>query len=276
MKKILGLVVSQRKMGNSEVLVKEIMNSIPEECNRELIRLTDLKLQPCNACYRCLQPGKECLIKDDYNFVMNKIKDADAVIIGVPVYLLGPHGTYKMLTDRLMGSEHLAEFTRDKPCVVVMPYGIQGWMGYSQAAALVLPRTLKMRLVDVWQPHAALPGEAVLNSDSLEYAQALGRDLFSGRTYQPGPRSCSLCGSDFLKLLPDNRVECPVCSAQGILKDDNLPDFTGADFCRFSDKDMAEHLHWLVSTKKRFMAERDNLKTIQKNYRDMNWWVKPE
>lgn len=73
MKKVLGLVVSNRKLGNSEILVKEIMGNIPEECNRELIRLTDLEIKPCKACYRCLQPDNACPVRDDFNFVIGKI-----------------------------------------------------------------------------------------------------------------------------------------------------------------------------------------------------------
>lgn len=42
MKKILGLVFSNRRLGNSEILVKEIMRSIPDDGSRELIRVTDL------------------------------------------------------------------------------------------------------------------------------------------------------------------------------------------------------------------------------------------
>ncbi len=67
MKKVLGLVVSNRKLGNSEILVKEILSNIPEECNRELIRLTDLEIKPCKACYRCLQPDSDCAVGDNFN-----------------------------------------------------------------------------------------------------------------------------------------------------------------------------------------------------------------
>jgi len=91
MKKILGMVISPRKLGNSEILVKEIMSSIPEKCELQLIRLTDMKIDYCRACYHCLQPDVECPIDDDFNFVMKKIMEASALVIGVPVYLLGLH-----------------------------------------------------------------------------------------------------------------------------------------------------------------------------------------
>lgn len=275
MKNVLGLVISHRRLGNSELLVKEIMSSIPEDCNRELIRLTDLNIQPCKACYQCLQPDSDCVLKDDFNDIMNKIKEADALIIGVPVYFLGPHGYYKMLSDRLVGAERYWEFTKDKPCVIVMPYGTMGWEGYSKAASLVMPKLLKMKILDCWQVHATLPGESLLTPDHLQYAQTLGQDLFNGREYNFGIRECPYCGSDLFRLLENNQLECPICGAKGILKNDNIPDFTDSNYCRFGENEMEEHfLVWLVEMKHRFTAEKEHLKELQAGYRDKDWWIK--
>ena len=211
MKKVLGLVVSNRKLGNSEILVKEIINNIPEECNRELIRLTDLEIKPCKACYRCLQPNNACPVRDDFNFVIEKIREADALIIGVPVYFLGPHGYYKMLTDRLLGSQNYSQDTQGKPCIIVMPYGSEGWEGYSKIACMVMPKLLRMKLVDCWQIHASLPGESLLNPENISYARALGRELLNGRKYHDESKECTICGSDLFRLINENQVECPIC-----------------------------------------------------------------
>ncbi|MGE5398487.1 MAG: flavodoxin family protein [Chitinophagales bacterium] len=276
MKKVLGLVISHRRLGNSEILVKEIMGSIPEDCDRELIRLTDLRIEPCRACYRCLQPDNACPVKDDFNFVIEKIKTADALIIGVPVYFLGPHGYYKMLADRLVGAQNNAKDTQGKPCVIVMPYGTIGWEGYSKAASMVMPRLLRMRLVDCWQVHATLPGESLLKPENIRYARALGRELFSGLEYHPGSRECSFCGSDLFRLLPENQVECPICGARGSLINDGIPDLSNSDYCRFSDQEMDEHFKgWLLETKRRFADEKDHLRKLQKAYTDKSWWITP-
>lgn len=277
MKKVLGLVISHRKLGNSEILVKEIMRSIPGEYSLELLRLTDLKIDPCKACYRCLQPDTPCPTKDDFNYVIDKIKSADALIIGLPVYILGPHGYYKMLIDRLLGAENYAQYTEGKPCVIVNSYGLQGWQGYSKAAALTLPRFLRMKVIDCWQVQAALPSESLLNPANLEYARSLGRDLFSNREHAPGIRDCQLCGSDLFRLLPDRKVECPICGAQGVLDSDNQPVFTDSAYYRFSQHAMEEHFKvWLVEMKNKFLAEKDNLKEVQKGYKDLDWWSKPQ
>jgi len=275
MKKVLGLIVSQRRTGNSELLVKEIMSSIPEDCHKELIRLTDLKIEPCKACYKCLQADQDCPIKDDFNFVLNKIKEADAVIIGVPIYILGPHGYYKMLIDRLLAAEKYAPYAEGKPCVIVIPYGIKGWEGYSKAASLTMPRMLKMKLMDCWQVHSALPGESLLNTENVKYARSLGMGLFDGHEYNSGSRECTHCGSDLFRLLEGNRVECPICGSQGILKNNNIPDFTDSKYCRFSNKGMKEHFEWLSEMKHRFFSEKGRLKEVQKVYANKDWWIKP-
>jgi len=277
MKKILGLVISRRILGNSELLLKEIMSHIPEKCTLELIRLTDLKIDPCQACYRCLQPEAPCPLPDDFNFVLDKIKEADALLIGMPVYILGPHGCYKMLTDRFVGAENYTKFTKDKPCVLVIPHGTKGWEGYSKAASLALPRLLKMKIVDCWQPNITLPGEGLLDPGVKDYARDLGQNLLGGRVYGPDVRACSLCGSDMVRLLPQNNIECGICGAQGILKDDNIPDFSQAEYYRFGDSEMEEHFtSYLVEMKQRFLREKDRLKEVQKAYKGLDWWVRPE
>lgn len=276
MKKILGLIFSLRKLGNSEILVKEIMGSIPEPCTLEMLRMPDLQLKPCNACYRCLQPDAACPLDDDFNFIMEKVKAADALILGVPVYILGTPAMYKMLTDRLVGTGNYFEHTRGKPCLIVMPYGTQGWEGYARMAALVMPRMLQMKVVECWQVLATLPGESLVNRDNLHYAQGLGAALFRGREYQPGARDCQVCGSDLLRLLPGGKILCPICGAEGILKADGIPDFSAATYNRFGHEEMEEHfMIWLVNMKQKFRDVKDQLKELQAGYREKDWWIKP-
>jgi len=275
MGKLLGLVVSHRRLGNSEILVKEIMRRVPGEWERELIRLTDLDIRPCRACYTCLAQGR-CNIDDDFAFALERVKEADALIVGVPVYILGPHGCLKMFTDRLLGAGRYVEGTRGKPCVVVMPYGVNGWLGYARTAALVLPRLLQMKLVDFWAVHAALPAEAVLDRGNLHRAGEIAARLFAAGGESRGPGECPNCGSDLFRLLPGGGVECPLCGTRAVLGPDGRPVLDGDDPGRFEPGRMREHfLGWLVEMKEKYRAEREGLKEAQKPYRPMDWWVIP-
>ena len=63
------------------------------------------------------------------------------MIIGVPVYLLGPHGSYKMLCDRFVGAEHMSKYSEGKPCVIVMQYGTKA-ISFAKLSAPYTPQSL--------------------------------------------------------------------------------------------------------------------------------------
>ncbi len=274
MGKLLGLVVSARRLGNSEVLVKEIMSRVPGEWERELIRLTDLSIEPCKACYTCLS-GVSCKLNDDFGFVLERVREADALVIGVPVYFLGPHGYLKMFTDRLLGAGHWVRDTRGKPCAVVVPYGVAGWLGYSRIAALTLPRFLQMKVVDCWAVPAALPAQGVLAPGHLARAGEIAAALTGRAGERRGPLECAGCGSDLFRLLPGGGVECPLCGVRAQVNASGQLEY-GRAGGRFEPEQLREHfLDWLVGMKEKYRVERDRLKEAQRPYRSMDWWVKP-
>ena len=59
--KVLGLLASHRRMGNSEVLIRVALKAAEREgAETELIRLTDLEIRPCKGCMACIFKG--CLV----------------------------------------------------------------------------------------------------------------------------------------------------------------------------------------------------------------------
>jgi len=182
-----------------------------------------------------------------------------------------------MLIDRLVGIENYNKHTEGKPCVVVISYGRKGWEGYSRAASLVMPLLLRMKLIDCWQVHAALPGESLLDQNNMNYARSLGVNMFCGSSYPSGTKVCPRCGSDLFRLLLTDRIECPICGAQGILKSGNIPNVSNSEYYRYGPQEMEEHFReWLREMKLKFPKERDKLSVIRKIYEHKNWWIKPE
>jgi hypothetical protein len=176
-----------------------------------------------------------------------------------------------------VGSFNYASRTADKPCVVVIPYGTIGWQGYSRATATILPRLLQMRILDCWEVHATLPAESFLNPANVAYAQKLGQTIFTAPDYTPATRECIQCGSDLFRLLPDNRIECPICGAQGILGQDNTPNFAGSSYNRFGAHEIDEHFKgWVGGMKRKYWQDKEKLHEVQKVYKEPKWWIKPE
>jgi len=98
--KILGIVCSPRKEGNTEILVREALAGAAEKgAETELLHLADLKISPCTACEACSETG-ECIIEDDMKEIYPKLLSADGIIIGTPVYFWTVSAQAKLLMDR--------------------------------------------------------------------------------------------------------------------------------------------------------------------------------
>ena len=84
--KVLGLVASYRRLGNTEILVKEaLMGAEAEGAEVEILRLTDYEIQPCRGGALCLFGTKLCHIQDDLNYLLDKMNESDAIILGTPI-----------------------------------------------------------------------------------------------------------------------------------------------------------------------------------------------
>ena len=52
--KVLGIVGSNRRGGNTETLVREVLDTAAQKgVKTELVFLSDFQLSPCNACHVC-------------------------------------------------------------------------------------------------------------------------------------------------------------------------------------------------------------------------------
>ncbi|MBI2287804.1 MAG: flavodoxin family protein [Chloroflexi bacterium] len=84
--KVLGLCCSPRKNGNTEILVTEALAGAQEAgAETELVSVAGKELMPCDACDACLKTFK-CHIKDDMQSILDKLLQADGIIIGSPTW----------------------------------------------------------------------------------------------------------------------------------------------------------------------------------------------
>ncbi|MBO5656663.1 MAG: flavodoxin family protein, partial [Agathobacter sp.] len=110
-----------RKMSNTDVMLKEVLLKCQEAGHEiQFIRPDDLNIHPCVGCCACVGSiisgrGKgECIFKDDFHIVEKAFYEADAVIVGSPVYETSPTGTFKTFCDRMGPSHDLAFLTESQ------------------------------------------------------------------------------------------------------------------------------------------------------------------
>ena len=98
--KVIGIVGSPRKNGNTEMLTAHTLKAIAEEgLDTELIPLAGLDIGPCDACDVCRQEER-CPIEDDLFPIYLKMKAADGIILASPVYFGSATAQIKGLMDR--------------------------------------------------------------------------------------------------------------------------------------------------------------------------------
>ncbi|MBO5244815.1 MAG: flavodoxin family protein [Selenomonadales bacterium] len=98
-KKVLILSGSSRKEGNSDLLCDEFLRGAKEAGHDvEKIRVAEKNIGFCRACYAC-KSGK-CVIEDDMADVLQKMIDADVIVLASPVYFYSIDAQLKALIDR--------------------------------------------------------------------------------------------------------------------------------------------------------------------------------
>lgn len=99
-KKVLILSGSPRKGGNSDLLCDEFAKGAVEAGHQvEKIRVAEKNIGYCRACYACRESGK-CVIHDDMAEVLQKMIDADVLVLASPVYFYSVDAQLKAVIDR--------------------------------------------------------------------------------------------------------------------------------------------------------------------------------
>jgi multimeric flavodoxin WrbA len=222
--KILGLVGSVRQLGNSEILTKEALLGAEEEgAQVEILRLTDYHVEPCRGCAACLLQERDCVIKDDANFIFAKMAESDGIIVGVPCYILEATAIIKQLIDR--GFAPMQQNTlRGKVGGVIVPYATRGWTQnvFQQTNTWLL--AMGIHVVDQLLIHVQGLSEAPLIQDALEKSRNLGKQVVKAiqtgdTSFQGEEGICPICHDRNIRILKDmETVECPVCAVRGSLK----------------------------------------------------------
>lgn len=105
MHKILGVVGSPRKNGNTDILVDNVLYGVDKNYfDVEKIYLCDMNFKGCIGCEGCSETNK-CIIKDDMQIIYDKINSADAIVLGSPTYFYNVSSLTKMFLDRLYAYE---------------------------------------------------------------------------------------------------------------------------------------------------------------------------
>ena len=175
--KVLLINGSPKVKGNTAFALEQMAEVFAAEgIETELIQVGSREIRGCTGCGACYKNGK-CIFDDLVNEVGEKLKDADSIIVGSPVYYASPNGALISFLDRLFYSAHYDLRMKVGSSVVVARRG-----GCS-AAKDVLDKYFTISQMPVasscyWNMiHGAKPGEAAQDPEGIRTVRTLAKNV---------------------------------------------------------------------------------------------------
>jgi multimeric flavodoxin WrbA len=101
--KVVAFNGSPRKGGNTSMMLRGALSVLEEEgIETELVEMANTPLRGCIACFRCAQnKDNHCALSGDaLNGYIEKMLEADGIILGSPTYFADVTAEMKALIDR--------------------------------------------------------------------------------------------------------------------------------------------------------------------------------
>lgn len=101
--KVVAFNGSARKHGNTRIALETVLAELQaQDIETELLSLAGIKIHGCRACFKCFEnKDKRCALNDDeMNPLIEKMAEADGILIGSPVYFASMTTETKALIDR--------------------------------------------------------------------------------------------------------------------------------------------------------------------------------
>ena len=145
----------------------------------ELFHIGTGPVRGCTACRRCRQEGK-CVYDDDpCNTLVEKIRAADGVIVGSPVFYSGPNGALCALLDRAFQVDQSKGTFAHKPAAAI----VNCRRGGASVAFDRLNRYFTMNRMHLvtsqyWNiTHGMNPDQLMEDEEGLQIMRTLGDDM---------------------------------------------------------------------------------------------------
>ncbi len=140
---------------NVDRMVKEIMKQTGGES--EFVKLNDLNYSACKSCVWLCAGPQVCKLEDDLLPYYQKVKDADAVVLGSPIHFATVNAAMLAFISRLWGFRHVSFAIKDKPFVLALSGGGVGRLDTSVEDFRRALRAFQVNIVEVVSYYSKIP-----------------------------------------------------------------------------------------------------------------------
>lgn len=206
--KVVAFNGSPRKNGNTQGAIELVTKGMIEKgVDVEIIQVGNKVIRGCLACNQCLKSQNErCIIDDEVNEWIQKMKEADGIIIGSPVHYSGIAGTMKSFLDRAFYVSGMnGSLLRHKVGAAVVAVrrsgglttmnGLNHYLNYSE---MIMPTANYWHVI-----HGTRPGEVMQDAEGVQIMETLGANflyaLEMNATYSEKPEMRKKIMTNFIR-----------------------------------------------------------------------------
>ena len=175
--KVLLINGSPKVHGNTAFALEQMAEVFSDQgVETEIIQVGSQSIRGCIGCGSCYKNGK-CVFEDAVNETAEKLKDAEGIVVGSPVYYAAPNGTLISFLDRLFYSANYDLRMKVGAAVVCARRG-----GCS-AAFDVLNKYFSISQMPIasssyWNMiHGGRPGEAQQDAEGIRTMRNLAKNM---------------------------------------------------------------------------------------------------
>ncbi len=176
--KVLLLNGSPHKEGNTYRALREVADALNSDgIETEILWIGNKPIPGCIACNKCRETGVCVFNTGIYTTIMEKLPEADGLVVGSPSYYAGPTGSLCSLLDRVFYS--LGRMLQYKPAAAVGVCRRGGSINtvdrlnkYFEISNMPIPSSQYWNNI-----YGTVPGDVEQDAEGLQTMRTLGHNL---------------------------------------------------------------------------------------------------
>lgn len=181
--KVVAFNGSPNKEGNTWNALKMVTAELEAAgIETEIVQVGNKAVRGCAACYQCVKNRNEqCVLPgDDVNGWIQKMKQADGIILGSPVHFAALGGTMKSFLDRafFVSSVNDGMFRHKVGASVVAVRRSGGLTAFDQLNNFLNYAEMLIPTSNYWNViHGRAPGEVIQDLEGVQIMRVLGKNM---------------------------------------------------------------------------------------------------
>ena len=181
--KVVAINGSPKANGNTFTVIDAVCDQLREEKIKcEIVHVGNKPIHGCIGCGQCRKnrDGKCVLKGDEVNSYIEKMRDADGLILGSPVFFSGMAGTMKCFLDRAfyVAGSNGGLFRHKVGASVVADRRAGGVTTFGQLNNYIAYAEMFMPASNYWNvAYGAAPGEATRDAEGMQIMRVLGKNM---------------------------------------------------------------------------------------------------